>query len=48
MVKFGMFKCKDCGDWVHCREDEFERRGDCCEACFFVKTINLSKSKYKY
>ena len=53
MVKYGFFQCQDCGDWISSREDEFDRRGECCEACFFVKTLslsdlNLSRVKYKY
>jgi hypothetical protein len=33
MLEFMRFKCKGCGYYVDCKEDEFEERGEYCEDC---------------
>ncbi len=35
MLEYMRFRCRNCGVWIDCKEDEFERHEECCEDCFF-------------
>lgn len=38
MLEYMRFRCRKCGVWIDCGEDEFERHEECCENCFFDET----------
>jgi hypothetical protein len=37
MLEFMKFRCKKCGYYVDCTQEEFEERGEYCEDCFEKK-----------
>jgi len=38
MLEFMRFRCKGCGYYIDCTQEEFEERGEYCEDCFENKT----------
>lgn len=37
MLEFMNFKCKGCGYYIDCTQEEFEERGEYCEDCYEKK-----------